>query len=96
MLRKERIGDTKLQLALVKEVIFQLEVAQEHRLLTPSELDLRKQLKLRSVGLALIEKSRIIQRSSLTYISCGDANAFFSVSGQFMGKEKLHKLRPHK
>lgn len=56
MLRKERIGDTKLQLALVKEVIFQLEAAQEHRLLTPSELDLRKQLKLRSVGLALIEK----------------------------------------
>jgi hypothetical protein len=89
MLRKERIGDTKLQLALVKEVIFQLEAAQEHRLLTPSELDLRKQLKLRSVGLALIEKSRIIQRSSLTYISCGDANAIFFSFGPIHGRGKI-------
>jgi len=31
--KKEKIGDRRLQLAIVKEVLLQLEAAQEHRLL---------------------------------------------------------------
>ena len=53
--RKEKIGDTRLQLAIVKEVLLQLEAAQKIRTLTPQELDLRRQLKARSTGLAAIE-----------------------------------------
>ena len=75
--KKEKIGDTRLQLAIVKEVLLQLEVAQEHRLLTDQKLDLRHRLKARSMGLAAIEKTRIRQRSRLTYIRCGDANTKF-------------------
>jgi hypothetical protein len=75
--KKEKIGDTKLQLAIVKEVLLQLEAAQESRALTAEELDLRRRLKIRSTGLAAIEKSRIKQRSRLTYIRCGDANTKF-------------------
>jgi hypothetical protein len=75
--KKEKIGDTKLQLAIVKEVLQQLEAAQEHRLLTEQELDLCRRLKARSMGLAAIEKTRIRQRSRLTYIRCGDANTKF-------------------
>jgi hypothetical protein len=46
--RKEKNGDTRLQLAIVKEVLLQLEAAQETRMLTPQELHLRRQLKARS------------------------------------------------
>jgi predicted ribonuclease YlaK len=69
---REKIGDNKLQLALVKEVLLQLELAQESRGLTAQELDLRRRLEARSVGLAAIEKSRMRQRSRLTHIRCGD------------------------
>jgi len=75
--KKEKIGDTKMQLAIVKEVLLQLEAAQEHRLLTDMELHLCRRLKVRSMELAAIEKSRIRQRSRLTYIRCGDANTKF-------------------
>ena len=75
--KKDKIGDTKLQLAIVKEVLLQLEATQEHRLLTGMELDLCRRLKAHSTGLTTIEKSRIRQRSRLTYIRCGDANTKF-------------------
>ena len=72
--RKEKIGDTRLQLALVKEILLQLEAAQEYRSLSQEELQLWRQLKIRSMGLAAIEKSRIRQKSRLTNIKCGDTN----------------------
>ena len=75
--RKEKTGDTRLQLAIVKEVLLQLEAAQESRALTPQELQLRRQLKAKSTGLAAIEKSRIRQRSRLAYIRSGDTNTKF-------------------
>jgi hypothetical protein len=37
--KKEKIGDTKLQLAIVKEILLQLEAAQEHRILTNQDQD---------------------------------------------------------
>jgi hypothetical protein len=75
--RKERIGDTRLTLAIVKEVLLQLEAAQEIRTLTQQELHLRRHLKIRSTGLAAIEKLRIKQRARLSYIHSGDANTKF-------------------
>jgi hypothetical protein len=38
----KKIGDTRLQLAIVKEVLLQLEAAQETRTLTAQEFDLRR------------------------------------------------------
>jgi hypothetical protein len=75
--RREKIGDTRLQLAIVKEVLLQLEAAQEFRTLTQQELDLCRRLKIRSTDLAAIEKSRIKQWARLTYIRSGDANTKF-------------------
>lgn len=75
--RKENVGDTRLQLALVKEILLQLEAAQEFRTISDQELELRRRLKARSIGLAAIEKARIRQKSRLTYIRCGDANTKF-------------------
>ena len=54
--KKDKIGDTRMQLAIVKEVLLQLEAAQEHRLLTGMELHLCRRLKACSTGLAAIEK----------------------------------------
>ena len=59
---REKIGDTRPQLALAKEILLRLEVAQELRALTPVELELRRRLKSRYLGLAAIEKSIIKQR----------------------------------
>ena len=75
--KKSKIGDTRLQLAIVKEIILRLETAQEEQILTQDELDLLKRLKVRSIGLALVEKARIRQRSRLTYIRFGEANMKF-------------------
>ena len=59
---REKIGDTRPQLALAKEILLQLEVGQELRALTPTELELRRRLKSRYLGIAAIEKSIIKQR----------------------------------
>jgi hypothetical protein len=48
----KKIGSVRLQLALAKEVILRLEVAQESRTLTSQESVLRKSLKMRVLGLA--------------------------------------------
>ena len=94
MEKKTKIGDTKLQLAIVKEVLLQLEAAQEHRLLTAMELHLCRRLKARSTRLAAIEKSRIRQRSRLTYIRYGDANTkfFHSQANARQRKNYIHCL----
>jgi hypothetical protein len=57
--RRVKVGDTKLQLAIVKEVILCLETAQEVHTLSLAELNLLRRLKAKSLGLALVEKSRI-------------------------------------
>ena len=75
--KKTKICDTRLQLAIVKEIILWLETAQEERTLTQDELDLLRWLKARSIGLALIEKARFRQRARLTYICFRDANTKF-------------------
>ena len=54
--KRGKIVDNKLQLALVKEVLLQLEAAQEHRPLTNQEPELRRCLKACSTSLAAIEK----------------------------------------
>jgi len=64
-------------LAIVKELILRLETAQEDKALSPDETDLLRCLKTRSIGLALIEKSRMRQRSWLTNLRLGDANTKF-------------------
>ena len=44
--KKSKIGDTRLQLAIVKEIILRLETTQKERTLTQDELDLLKWLKV--------------------------------------------------
>lgn len=55
---KPLFSDAKLQFHMANEVILRLYVAQESRRLTAAEFTLRKQLKLRLIRLAAIEKAR--------------------------------------
>lgn len=59
-------------------MILRLDVAQETRALSNAEFQLRKQLKIRLVGLVAVEKARKRQASRLTWLRVGDAsNKFF-------------------
>jgi hypothetical protein len=55
---KKALGSARLELYMVKEIIKQLDIAQENRHLSSEELQLKKYLKNRVLGLAAIERSR--------------------------------------
>jgi hypothetical protein len=52
------VSHARVAMAICRDVILQLEVAQESRSLSAGELDLVKVLKLRILGLTAMEKSR--------------------------------------
>ena len=68
------LSETKLQLHMALDVILQLDKAQENRVLAPDELELRKKLKQRVLGLSVLERARKRQASRITNIKLGDAN----------------------
>ena len=72
-----------------------LDVAQEKRGLTQQEFWLRKQLKLRTLGLAAVERSRKRQASRLTWLKAGDARtAFFQAKiNSRRRKNFIHSLQ---
>lgn len=83
----------KLAAAICREVISQLDRAQEDRQLSDDELQLKKLLKARVLGLAAIEKSRAKQKSRLTWIRKGDANTkFFHIMANVRQKNYIHML----
>jgi hypothetical protein len=71
---KSLIPQTKLAMAICREVIYQLETTQELRILCPTESQLLSTLKHRIMRLATIEKSRAKQKSRITWLRKGDAN----------------------
>lgn len=71
------VGSIRLQLAVAREVIQRLETAQEKRHLTPQEQDLRKELKMKTLGLASLTRTIARQRSRIQYLAQGDANTKF-------------------
>jgi hypothetical protein len=71
--RRQNLGNLPLRLAIAQQLLLLLDTAQEQRLLTPDELEFRRYLKAKSVGLAAIQRSRARQHSRLTWIRKGDA-----------------------
>ena len=66
-------GKARMQLHMVQEIIFRLDQAQEARVLSEEEAGLLKDLKVRVLGLAAIERARSRQTSRLTWLKHGDA-----------------------
>ncbi|XP_073363023.1 uncharacterized protein [Aegilops tauschii subsp. strangulata] len=70
-------SDAKAQFHLACEVMLRLDVAQERRSLTPTEFQLRRQLKQRLLGLAAIERARKRKASRISWLRAGDAKTAF-------------------
>jgi hypothetical protein len=85
---KSCIGNIKIQLAIVKEVIWLLDQARERRALSQEEIDYRSRLKEIYLGLITVEKVKVRQRSRLTNIKYGDANTSYFSSRQIVEKRK--------
>lgn len=62
-----------MQILAAREVILRLDQAQDRRTLSPEEIDLRKELKQKSLGLASLERTIARARSRITWLRDGDA-----------------------
>jgi hypothetical protein len=78
---QKRVGSVRDQLLVANEVILQLDIAQESRLLSDPELRLRRGLKMRVLGLASLERMIARQRARVAAVRDGDvATQFFRIS----------------
>ena len=62
---------------MAREIIAQLDVAQESRDLTDDDLSLRGDLKCHSLGLASFTRTMVRHRSRIRFLEEGDANTNF-------------------
>ena len=92
---KSLFAKAKVQLHLALEVILHLDLAQEQRELSPEEMDLRKRLKRKIIGWAVLEKSRKRQNSRITNLKEGDANTryFHLRVNHRRRKNFIHRLK---
>lgn len=72
---RRNIGNNKLLLCAARQLIGILDVAQEHRPLSAAEINLRRDLKARYLGLTAVEKMRAKQRSRLIHIRANEASS---------------------
>jgi hypothetical protein len=81
-------------MAICREVIKQLESAQEVRHLSQAEHQMVNLLKSRLLGLAVIKKCRARQKPRLTWLGNGDANTrFFQIMANVRKqKNYIHSL----
>jgi hypothetical protein len=68
-----RVGSIRLQLAVARVVIQELDFAQEHRPLSQDELALRRELKSKTLGLASLNRTMARQRARTRFLKEGDA-----------------------
>lgn len=77
--RRKHFSDWKVRWAILNITLANLERAQEERMLTQAEINFKKYLKTKALGMAAVQKSRARQHSRLTWIRKGDTNTrFFS------------------
>lgn len=70
----KNIGSVRLQLFMARELIAQLDAAQESRVLTEAERSLRADLKCHSLGLASLSRTIVRHRSRIRFLGEGNAN----------------------
>jgi hypothetical protein len=75
--RCKSMGGWQLSWAILTLTLANLERAQEERALTADELEFKKYLKNKSLGMAAVQKSRARQHSRLTWMRKGDSNTRF-------------------
>jgi hypothetical protein len=91
---KTLFRNARLQLQIANEVIRWLDVAQESRLLSNDELTLRKDLKLRALGLAALDRARRKQAFRINWIKSGDACIrFFHLKMSAIRRKYIYSMK---
>jgi hypothetical protein len=85
----KKVGHVKTQLALAREVLHRLEMAQDRRLLSSDEEWLRKELKRLCLRLASLERTIARLRSRVRYLRDRDANTSFFHKQAAFRKRKI-------
>ena len=84
----QNMGSVRSQLFMAREIIAQLDAAQDHRALNEIELSLRRQLKLATLGLASLARTIARQRSRIRHLEEGDANTkYFHLQACHRGRK---------
>lgn len=92
----KQIGSIRLQLELAKEVVHRLEIARDHRALAEHEENLRRTLKLKSLGLSSLQRSIARQESHLSCLAEGDIpTKFFHIQANIRRRKKFIKSLEH-
>lgn len=81
------VGNIKLQLAMAHEILRRLEIDQDKRPLSDREHQFFKEIKMKSLALASLERTIARQRSRLLWLTEGDANT------QFFHLQACHRRR---
>jgi len=71
------VSEAKLLLHMALDVVHHLDIAQETRELSTAEFQLRRRLKRRILGLAVIERTRKRQASRIVNLREGATRNFF-------------------
>jgi hypothetical protein len=70
---KPSIGCIKIQLEIVEEVVHQMEMARDRRTLASHKESLRREFKLKFLGMTSLQRCIMRQESRLLWLSEGDA-----------------------
>lgn len=88
---QKQVGHIKTQLSLTREILHQLEIAQDSRPLNTDENWLRCEFKRHSLVLSSLERTIIRLRSRIRFLKDGDANtALFHSQARFRKRKNFH------
>jgi hypothetical protein len=90
----KKVGNVRSQVAMAREILHRLEMAQDNRPLSSEELWLKRNLKQHCLVLASLERTVARLRSRIKYLKEGDANtSIFHMQARYRKKTNLiHKL----
>lgn len=88
------IGNNKILLRVISQLIGILDVVQDYRALSEHEIHLKRDLKFRLLGLTVVEKLRAKQMSRIRHIQASEANAklFYIQANGRRRKNVIHTL----
>jgi hypothetical protein len=91
---KGLVGSNRVMIIAVTQLIGILDVVQDYRQLTHEELKLKKDLKLRLLGLTAVEKLRARQASRITHIRAAKENSklFYLQANGRRRKNYIHSI----